>query len=228
MTSEKEETFDQYIHIENKYNEKDMKTIIDLYIERKYTVDVLLSEILENSKNENMDERYDVLRLALLETFISFVNCYKEKKYDDTSKNKKKESKDEKSCEKEDVSKDETSCEKEDASKNEKPRENKKSPTEEMKEILYAMYELDCKCGIDDENDIDELLKDKKKFRTILSSIMKKFTGIKLQFLLTFANLIFVFNGYPGPARSDPLEALRDSLGISDLFEELVEEIRNS
>jgi hypothetical protein len=106
-----------------------------------------------------------------------------------------------------------------------------------INEMLKVMYELDEKCGkvcYESETITPEQLElldaDRLKFKTILKKyLMEHLMENKLSsmYILIFAKLLFQFNGYQAYERKSFSQAIRDAHGISDLFGELMDEIKN-
>ncbi len=89
-----------------------------------------------------------------------------------------------------------------------------------LETLNVCMKELD-NCNIN-----NELKENLKKFKAILSDSLAKVQGNEAHtYLIKFARLVFLFNGYQAPPRTDPQQALKDALGETDLFDELEEEI---
>jgi len=120
------------------------------------------------------------------------------------------------------------------------PNEISKTENEKISILLHAMYEFDEHCGISEElrpnmpqEEELRILKildsDREKFKQILIKYIKICGNdeILFDFIAHFAKLIFMFNGYQAPMRNDPLIALRDSMGLNNLFVELLEEIND-
>ena len=116
-------------------------------------------------------------------------------------------------------------------------------PTEKERISLLAhgMYELDTKCGIDEEltpdltyEETQEVLMmldiDEDKFRNIIVKylkLMKTDEPIK-DYFLAFARLIYTFNGYQAKSRPTAKQALEDAYGLSDPFGEMIEQIEKT
>jgi hypothetical protein len=106
--------------------------------------------------------------------------------------------------------------------------------------IINVIKELDTGCGIEEgissqqsreqqEEILVRLDDDREIFKQILIRNMQDndIPDYALLFILSFAELIFLFNGYQAPPRSNPVDAFNDSLGLTDLFDELMNEIFN-
>jgi hypothetical protein len=105
--------------------------------------------------------------------------------------------------------------------------------------IIHGIYELDVTCGIDDTLNphlsqkeelkiLTKLDEDELKFGNILKKYLVLFKNSEMKKLFkSFAKLIFMFNGYQAPERTDPQQAVRDSLGMSDLFGEFISGIES-
>lgn len=118
--------------------------------------------------------------------------------------------------------------------------ENCNDLKEDLKELtclVHGIYELDCLCGIDFdincEEDDDKLFEfyaqldlDRQIFKNILGkNYQKLYDEVSKDLFLKFANLLFMFNCYQAPIRSDPKRAFQDAMGQTDLFAELLEEL---
>lgn len=107
-----------------------------------------------------------------------------------------------------------------------------------IKQMIIIMKEFDTECGLEEglsmnqteEKQIEILEKldeDKELFKQKFKKMINESTlpEFAMEFLLVFIELIFNFNGYQAPPRTDPLEAISDSLGYTNLYEEMVNEI---
>ena len=109
-----------------------------------------------------------------------------------------------------------------------------------IKKMVGMMIQLDDKCGIDEmltsdlnEEDMSEILQkldeDEAKFKRILKKIIESNNQSQqryiLDFVLSFGELIFAFNGYQPPSRNNPFDAYNDSIGVTDLYGELIDKI---
>ena len=111
--------------------------------------------------------------------------------------------------------------------------------------LLHGFYDLDIRCGIacdsdlgsdsasdsdsetDLKNDPDliylaKLDEDFANFKNYYINTKSRLNGIYGKWFQTFAELIFLFNGYQAPARLDPAQAVRDAMGLTDVFDELL------
>lgn len=107
----------------------------------------------------------------------------------------------------------------------------------ELTSLVQGVYELDCLCGlefdINYEEDDDKLFEfyaqldlDRQRFKNILGKTHQKLKSeVSKDLFLKFASLLFMFNGYQAPIRSDPKKAFQDAMGQTDLFAELLEEL---
>jgi len=104
--------------------------------------------------------------------------------------------------------------------------------------MINVMKKLDNDCGTEEgivstqsneqnERILIKLDEDRILFKQILMESMKdnELPDYALLFILSFAELIFKFNGYQAPPRLNPVDAFNDSLGLTDLFDELMNEI---
>ena len=107
-------------------------------------------------------------------------------------------------------------------------------PHQELVLLCQAMYHLetDCGCGAEvpnlrpgmstkKQNQILQLLDaDLEKFHVVMHEYIQvlKPHPVLLEYFLTFAGLIFRFNGYQAPFRTDPQQALADASGLTDLY----------
>ena len=91
--------------------------------------------------------------------------------------------------------------------------------------VVSCVYELDELCGGATTYREDMLLAldgDMQKFTRYLSARLRETSSKSaVQFILFFAELVYVFNGYQAPVRATPQEAVRDAAGLSDPFNEL-------
>ena len=104
----------------------------------------------------------------------------------------------------------------------------------EIKNLANAMYEIDCFCGVDtspDPNDLspEDLVKldnDKIRFVKLLQKGFNKLNKAYTQmYLLEFSGLVYAFNGYQAPPRSDVGHAIRDAYGLTNPFKEIEQQI---
>lgn len=83
--------------------------------------------------------------------------------------------------------------------------------TQGLKELLVGLYE------------IDTVVSDCDSFSQIFNRNRARITNpVMLEIHEQFCRLIFKFNGYQAPPRSNPRDAYRDALGDTNLFEELI------
>jgi hypothetical protein len=105
----------------------------------------------------------------------------------------------------------------------------------ELEKLAHAMYELDCYCGIDEhltpENEREVLPKidaDKIKFRGIFKKWIKEINDdVQQWFLVSYAELLYLFNGYQAPLRASASLAVKDSMGQTNHFAEMLVDITN-
>lgn len=193
--TKKEDDFDDYVS--GKYDQKDLEKLLENFRKVKFTL--FVKSVLHFAENEDdLREKYSILKFSMIEQY----HCLKYSKDNEFVEEK-----------------------------------------QIIKMLLDAMYELDCKCGIfidvteynkklSDKKDSKQLLKlldeDKLKFKKILVRHIKLLQSkdkLYVLYLLQFAELIFGFNGYQAPPRDNIRQAINDSYGLNNLFEESVEEI---
>jgi len=81
------------------------------------------------------------------------------------------------------------------------------------------------------ESEIKTTLKtldeDRAKFKSIMEEAIRALPSDHkmLVFFLYFASMIFEFNGYQVPPRTDTFKATQDALGLTDLWSEFLEEV---
>jgi len=109
----------------------------------------------------------------------------------------------------------------------------------DLTRIIRGLYELDNLCGIANElhhgyslggeeykRALSLMDEDQLKFKEIFQrnyKLLEKEVSKKLFF--EFGILIFKFNGYQPPIRTNPMDALKDSYGINDFCKEFLNSI---
>jgi hypothetical protein len=97
--------------------------------------------------------------------------------------------------------------------------------------LLEAFWDIDENCGnsvnLDPEDNptttakkLKLLDEDEKKFDKIFRTQYSGLDASSKIYFMAFASLIFIFNGYQAPPRSDAKKAILDSMGVTDLFKE--------
>lgn len=105
----------------------------------------------------------------------------------------------------------------------------------DIEALMLGLYKLDNDCGdtlpIFEDLSREELSErlhiidlDREKFKVIFLENYHKIKETSALFV-EFARLIFQFNGYQAPYRTDPQKASEDAMGLTDLFGEFLEEI---
>jgi hypothetical protein len=103
---------------------------------------------------------------------------------------------------------------------------------EKITKLVTAFHALDTGCGIEEELRPDTPFQETQRLLRLLDEDLLLFGKIYRQhregmtdphrtLFTQFSRLIFRFNGYQAPPRSDPEQAMRDALGLTDLFSEL-------
>ena len=120
-------------------------------------------------------------------------------------------------------------------------RKDEKSITfaEEVNQMCQLMYRLDTECVSAEALRPDMSLKehheclaaldaDREIFKTIVMEALETLKNhrILLEYVLGFAKVIFRFNCYQAPPRTNPIKSALDAAGMTDLFGELIVEIR--
>jgi hypothetical protein len=105
--------------------------------------------------------------------------------------------------------------------------------------LMHGIYEIDTQSGISEKLDrnlskqeeekiLEKLDKDRDKFKNILKKYLNLLNNIEIKKLyIYFGKLIFTFNDYQAPYRTDPKKAIEDSMGMTNLYGELLDEIKN-
>lgn len=103
--------------------------------------------------------------------------------------------------------------------------------SEESKQLdifVHGVYELDALCGVywNDPDDLEQLAKLDEDFIKFKDYYIKTKTQLSkdifMRWFKAFAKMLFLFNGYQAPPRLDPQQAMRDAMGLTNLFEELL------
>jgi hypothetical protein len=109
---------------------------------------------------------------------------------------------------------------------------------ETVDQLSKSMLSLDDDCGNDanlnphmNQEEHDAALKildaDKEVFASILKRELKVNFGIAQLILIDYARLLYRFNAYQADFRTDPVQAALDAAGLSDNFQELLEQIQS-
>lgn len=105
----------------------------------------------------------------------------------------------------------------------------------EIETFCRFMFRLDTQCGYIDPltpemnaeqhaEVLHRLDQDRTQFKRIVKEAIETLGEHKalLQYFIDFGSFLFQCNGYQAPARSDPTLAIRDAMGISDLYTEML------
>jgi hypothetical protein len=106
-------------------------------------------------------------------------------------------------------------------------------PDDQILILLKGMHELDTCCGIKEILKPEQTDEETHRILALLDNDLIKFKGIYKKWSVElkdeyydvytyFARLLFTFNGYQGPLRTSADKAIQDSLGLTDLFSELI------
>lgn len=105
-----------------------------------------------------------------------------------------------------------------------------------VKNLLYGMYELDTKCGIEYELNqssdkcmiLLNMLDDKIKFGKILMECIPKIMNQHaLRIFLFFGRLLYTFNEYQPPKKNNVKRIVLDMCGYIDHYQEYIDDIFN-
>lgn len=96
-----------------------------------------------------------------------------------------------------------------------------------LKTLMEGLYDIDTKCGSEaSSQSLAALDRDREHFKMLFKQHREKITDPVMKTIFEeFSRLIFRFNGYQAPSRLDPAQAIRDAMGQTDLFGEMLNQL---